>query len=69
VYLCYHAIIMLGAEIQEFTAEELLLEAERLAQAVLHVGREEAFHRLDQGQYRGTIFASKMTSIRFLLRI
>ncbi len=51
----------------EITTQELLEQADKLARDVLHVSREEAFERLDRGQYQGTIFASEMSAIRFLL--
>jgi hypothetical protein len=60
--------VAMKADIKEVTTEELRQQAERLAQEVLGVGCEEAFLRLDQGEYRGTIFASKMSSLRFLLQ-
>jgi len=49
------------------TNEELLAEAEKLSRHVWKVSYDEAWKRLDAGELRGTIFASKMASIRFLL--
>jgi len=52
---------------QELTRPELLDRADKLAQRA-HVGtRDDAFARLDAGEFHGTIFASKMNAIRFLL--
>lgn len=58
---------MMPTEVETVTREQLLEEAEELAQSALQVSREEAFQRLAQGQYRGTIFEAKMAAIRFLL--
>ena len=55
------------AETKEVSRDELLTEADELARGVLGVGHQEAFLRLDQGEFSGTIFASKMAAIRFLL--
>lgn len=55
------------SEIKTVTREQLLEEAEQLAQHALGTSRAEAFLRLEQGEYRGTIFAAKMAAIRFLL--
>jgi hypothetical protein len=56
-----------NTEEQELTQMELLDRADKLAQRA-HVGtREQAFARLDAGEFQGTIFASKMNAIRFLL--
>lgn len=54
-------------EIKTVTKEQLLQEAEELSQRALQVSSWEAFQRLDNGQYRGTIFEAKMAAIRFLL--
>lgn len=51
---------------RELTTEELVSEADDLARRV-GLTRAEAFERLDAGEYRGTIFESKMAAIRFLL--
>jgi hypothetical protein len=54
-------------EEQELTRAALLDRADKLAQRG-HVGtRDDAFARLDAGELQGTIFASKMNAIRFLL--
>lgn len=54
-------------EVKNVTEVELLAEADELAARALGVSRQEAFRRLEEAQYSGTIFESKMAAIRFLL--
>lgn len=53
--------------VEELTTDELRAAAEKLANEVVQTTAEEAYRRLDAGQYSGTIFAADMSSIRFLL--
>jgi len=47
--------------------EQLRAAAEKLAADVIQTDAIEAFRRLDAGEYAGTIFATDMSAIRFLL--
>jgi hypothetical protein len=51
---------------RELTRAELFEQADTLARRA-NMTRAEAFSRLDAGEFRGTIFESKMAGIRFLL--
>lgn len=51
---------------RELTTDELLEQADALAKRA-GLTRDEAFARLDAGEFRGTIFETKMAGIRFLL--
>ena len=56
----------MDAATRVFTKDQLIEQADSLARRV-NLTRDEAFHRLDAGEFRGTIFESKMAAIRFLL--
>jgi hypothetical protein len=56
-----------GNQDVEYTREELEEEAETLAQKVLHVNSREALRRVRDGELEGTLFASKLCQIFFLL--
>ena len=51
----------------ERTKEQLLAAAEELAADVLQTTAEQAFRRLDAGEFRGTMFEAEMAALRFLL--
>jgi hypothetical protein len=56
-----------GSEDVEYTREELEEEAEILAQKVLHTNSRDALKRVCAGELEGTLFASKICRIFFLL--
>lgn len=49
------------------TEEEIRQEAEALAQRALKVPAQEAWRRVREGQYEGTILASRLYQLMFLL--
>jgi len=51
----------------ELTPEELLIEAQSLAEEVMHVSALEAYHRVLAGEFEGTFFAARLHQIFFLL--
>ncbi len=58
---------MTGVDEIQITREELQSEAEALATDVLHASAAEAWRRIASGELEGTLFASKMMRIRWLL--
>jgi hypothetical protein len=56
-----------GNEDVEYTLEELEEEAEILSQKVLHVNSREGLKRVRNGELEGTLFASRLCQIFFLL--
>jgi hypothetical protein len=58
---------VVNVEEHEPTESELRERAELLANSALGVSAAEAWVRLARGLYAGTIFASKMSAILFLL--
>jgi hypothetical protein len=51
----------------EVTREQLLERAESMSQKVMHLSAHAAWGKIQQGEYEGTLFASKMAQIFFLL--
>jgi len=51
----------------ELSREEIEAEAEKLASEVLHTSAREAWARVRHGEFEGTLFASKLARLFFLL--
>lgn len=51
----------------ELSREEIQAEADALASLVLHTSADEAWTRVRQGELEGTLFASKLARLYFLL--
>lgn len=51
----------------ELTADQLRAEATEIARTALGCGLVEAYERLDRGMYRGTLAASRLSALRWLL--
>ena len=54
-------------ETVKLTEDEIRQDAENLAQCALGVSADEAWRRVRDGQYAGTVLASRLYRIKFLL--
>ena len=54
-------------ETVKLTEDEIRQDAENLAQRALRVSADEAWRRVCEGQYKGTVLASRLYRIKFLL--
>jgi hypothetical protein len=51
----------------ELTEEEIRKQADQLARQALGLSGEEAWRRVQAGEFEGTLLASRLTQLHFLL--